>query len=122
MGSDSGVIHIVFVLFLHSMSQHFIYSLQQGRGRQSSSSALFTANGGTGGGIALKLDAALDYSWSLSLVSSGYSSACSSMGYSSSFSPPPETYSRKVFVGGLPTDIDQGELQNQALELLQIGL
>ena len=37
--------------------------------------------------------------------SSGYSSACSPP----SFSPPPETYSRKVFVGGLPPDIDQGE-------------
>ena len=43
--------------------------------------------------------------------SSGYSSGCSSvssLSSSSSFSPPPETYSRKVFVGGLPPDIDQG--------------
>ena len=38
--------------------------------------------------------------------SSGYCSAC----IPSSFAPPPETYSRKVFVGGLPPDIHQGEV------------
>ena len=49
--------------------------------------------------------------------SSGYSSACSP----SSFSPPPETYSRKVFVGGLPPDIDQGEVYYELQLLLEQG-
>ena len=53
---------------------------------------------------------------SSSRSSSGYNSGCStassvssSSSSSSSFSPPPEMYSRKVFVGGLPPDIDQGK-------------
>ena len=34
---------------------------------------------------------------------------------SSSSSLPPETYSRKVFVGGLPPDIDQGTQSSHCL-------
>ena len=37
-------------------------------------------------------------------------SSLSAYSLSSRFAPPPETYSRKVFVGGLPSDIDQGEV------------
>ena len=108
-----------------------------GRSRQ----CLFTANGGSGGTggtmafVDSKLDAALDYSWSLPLdeqtssssgsngsrtpspqqsSSSGYNSACSSAG--SSFSPPPEMYSRKVFVGGLPPDIAQDEIRDAFIQ------
>jgi cytoplasmic polyadenylation element-binding protein len=68
------------------------------------------------------LGAALDYSWSLdypkdnnsssSTVSFSSTSRTPSPSNPSPFTNGPETYSRKVFVGGLPPDIDEDEIRD----------